>query len=434
MPCGDQHGAERDRDDEDRRDQALVAAISARILNAIGSASPTLISVAGSASLQRGPDRRPQVVGREEVRVVGERAALLRVERQRESVEERIDEQQHHEQPPPARPAAACGRTARAPAAPQRRPPFMRLTRSGRPARARPGRARATLSPSAGVPVARTCSSVPDAVITSTSESRPQYSTLSTRAGDRVEAAGPLAQHEFLGTHRDRSRGPRPAAACASPVSRMSGPDSVTRSPGFAVDAELEHVAIAHEARDVQVGRLPVDVARALRSAARRRPSSRRCGRPATAPRPGRASRRSSSGRVPCGCGGSRRASRCAAWRRDSTAARPSAPAAARSRSRGRWRRAAAGRPTAGPGSLCSCPISCTSFIACATRGAISASGTPRISQAEADVAARRSCAETTRSSGTPCRSRASPAAACRCASRRARCCLRTAASGPRCS
>jgi hypothetical protein len=41
----------------------------------------------------------------------------------------------------------------------------------------------------------------------------------------------------------------------------------------------------------------------------------------------------------------------------------------------------------------------------------------------------RTSCAETARSSGTPCRSRASRAAACRCASRRARCCRRERSS-----
>ena len=54
-----------------------------RILNAIGSAMPTLMMRDRQRKAQRGPDRRPQVVGGEEVRVVRERAALVRVERQR---------------------------------------------------------------------------------------------------------------------------------------------------------------------------------------------------------------------------------------------------------------------------------------------------------------------------------------------------------------
>ena len=52
-------------------------------------------------------------------------------------------------------------------------------------------------------------------------------------------------------------------------------------------------------------------------------------------------------------------------------------------------------------------------------------------SQAEADVRRTRSCAERARSSGTPCRSRASPAAAGRCARRRARCSPPVAGSRP---
>ena len=42
----------------------------------------------------------------------------------------------------------------------------------------------------------------------------------------------------------------------------MSGPVSATRSPVLARDVELEHVAVAHEARDVQVRRLLVDFLR----------------------------------------------------------------------------------------------------------------------------------------------------------------------------
>ena len=132
------------------------------------------------------------------------------------------------------------------------------------------------------------------------------------------------------------------------------------------------------------------------------------------------------------GCGGSRPASPAAAWRRGWTAARPSAPAAARPRWRGRSRRAAAGRRRAGPGSLSSCPCSRTSAIASSTRRAISALATPLHQQAEADVRAHASCAGTARSSGTPCRSRAAPAAACRCAARPARCRRRSAAAGRR--
>ena len=42
------------------------------------------------------------------------------------------------------------------------------------------------------------------------------------------------------------------------PVSATSGPVSATRSAVLALDVELEHVAIAHEARDVQIRGLRV--------------------------------------------------------------------------------------------------------------------------------------------------------------------------------
>ena len=106
------------------------------------------------------------------------------------------------------------------------------------------------------------------------------------------------------------------------------------------------------------------------------------------------------------------RASRGAAWRRGSTAARPSARAAGGRRWRGRWRRAAAGRPRAGPAACRPWPSSRTSRIASSTCGRISAFGTRAHGEAEADILAHASCAGRARSSGTPCRSRAAPAAA----------------------
>ena len=68
---------------------------------------------------------------------------------------------------------------------------------------------------------------------------------------------------------------------------------------------------------------------------------------------------------------------------------------------------------------------------ASSTRAPTSAFGTPRIASPKRDVARARSCAETARSSGTPCRSRAPPAGGCRCACRPARCCPPVRGSRP---
>ena len=56
---------------------------------------------------------------------------------------------------------------------------------------------------------ARTCSRVPAAVSTSTSESRPRYSTLSTSPTIVLLAAGTLAQRDLLGPDGDRRRAAR---------------------------------------------------------------------------------------------------------------------------------------------------------------------------------------------------------------------------------
>ena len=60
--------------------------------------------------------------------------------------------------------------------------------------------------------------------------------------------------------------------------------------------------------------------------------------------------------------------------------------------------------------------------------------GTPRIIRPKPILLPHASCAETARSSGTPCRSRALPGAACRCAARRARCRRPSPAAARRCS
>ncbi len=102
---------------------------------------------------------------------------------------------------------------------------------------------------------------MPAGVITSSSESRPQYSTLLDPAGERVDTAWPLADLDLLGPdrhHRARAMerllahaGKRDVRACdLDPV------------PVLALDVELEHVAIAHEARDVQIGGLGIDLRR----------------------------------------------------------------------------------------------------------------------------------------------------------------------------
>ena len=94
---GDQHGAERDRHDQDRRHPALIRRLDPH-LERDRQRQPDVDQRRRKREPQRGPDRRPEIVGGEEVRVVGERPALLGRERQPQSVEERVDEQQQHEQ------------------------------------------------------------------------------------------------------------------------------------------------------------------------------------------------------------------------------------------------------------------------------------------------------------------------------------------------
>ena len=99
QPFGDQHRSQRDRQDEDRGQDAL----------------PRAVAPHAEGDRQREPDidegrrdreregRRDRVVEerlREEAEIVGEPAALLRLERQHEAVEERVDEEQQHEQHP----------------------------------------------------------------------------------------------------------------------------------------------------------------------------------------------------------------------------------------------------------------------------------------------------------------------------------------------
>src|SRR5206468_6392449 len=79
--------------------------------------------------------------------------------------------------------------------------------------------------------------------------------------GDGVEAAGPLADRDFLGS--DRHRGARALewllthAGDADVAALQRYPVAV-----FARHVELEHVAVAHETRDVQIGGLCVDLGR----------------------------------------------------------------------------------------------------------------------------------------------------------------------------
>ena len=184
--------------------------------------------------------------------------------------------------------------------------------------------------------------------------------------GIRRSPPSPRSAHRRVGCRssgRIAATARAPIAAIGVPMTRA--PPIVTATPPSAASAGERHqIAIAHELRDIGAGRPRSTVPPACRSAASGRRSSPGCDRPATAPPPGRASRRSSSSRAWCGCAESPRASPAAAWRPGWTAARPSAPAAAPPRWRARSPPVAAGRRTAGPGSLSACVSSRTSASA----------------------------------------------------------------------
>ena len=211
---------------------------------------------------------------------------VVRAERQPQPVEERIDEQQQHEQRSRRRPASGVrSRAAHDPA---------RSRRAASPdtsgSRARPARSHAPVRRRAPAASVRTCRRTPPAVTTSTSESRPPYSTLSTVPSISVGRARRLVNQPMSsGRIAARTRVPARAASWRVPVNAMPRSRRDRAVGAGALDRQLELVAIAHEARDVQVRRLRVDLGRRARSAAPCRPSSRRCGRRATAPRPGRA-------------------------------------------------------------------------------------------------------------------------------------------------
>ena len=200
--------------------------------------------------------------------IVREPAALLRLERQHEPVDERVDEQQQHEQHPPARRAAAR------PVEPARvgarsSPAMTRLARD-RPATrsggtcTRTGRARAPTCPGSCARADRRAVGRDERRRASrgrrTRRSRrvpsmafaPRAAPASTSSGRIATVTRPRRDRLLRGAGRARSR--RRAARHASPSTRSA--------------VEVEHVAVAHEARDVQVGRAARTAPPACRSAA----------------------------------------------------------------------------------------------------------------------------------------------------------------------
>ena len=230
-----------------------------------------------------------------------------------------------------------------------------------------------------------------------------------------------------------RPRGHR--SVCHRACRCTRAPPMSPRHHSPAVSAgDLHQVAVAHELGDVGVRRAGHRGPPACRSAASGRRSAPRCGRRATAPPPGRASHRWWSSRAWRGCAGSRRASPAAAWHPGSTAARPSAPAAAPTT----MARAIATRccwpPESWPGSLSACVLQPheRQRLVHPPRDLAPSAGAAWSGRSRCCAAP--SCAGTARSSGTPCRSRAPPARARRCADRPARSRRRSAAAARRCS
>ena len=79
----DEHGAERDRNDEDRRHPALIAGLDAHLVGD-GQREADVDQCRRQRELERRPDRRPKVVSREKMLVVAKPPALLRLKRGRD--------------------------------------------------------------------------------------------------------------------------------------------------------------------------------------------------------------------------------------------------------------------------------------------------------------------------------------------------------------
>ena len=157
---------------------------------------------------------------------------------------------------------------------------------------------------------------------------------------DQFDAPGQLAlagrpHHHVLRPHADEA------------VRRARPAPTTSRSAGSAGGVDHVHLRRADELRDELVGRPVVQLQRRADLLDQRRRAAPPRGRPASSPRPGRASRRSSSRPGRGAAWRSPRASGRAARRPGWTAARRTGTPWARARWRGRWPRAGAGRPTA---------------------------------------------------------------------------------------
>ena len=192
-----------------------------------------------------------------------------------------------------------------------------------------------------------------------------------------------------------------------------------------------QQVAVAHEVGDVPVRRRGCAAPRACRSAA-----------PAVAQHHEAVGQRQrlllvvrdvdgGRARATGAGGGSRCASPAAAWRPGWTAARPSAPAAARARPRGRSRPAAAGRRRAGRAACRRAPPGAPAAAPRRPGAAISARGSRRICRPKRDVPAHRHVREQRVVLEHHAEAALAPAAARRSGARPARCCRCVSGSSP---
>ena len=190
---------------------------------------------------------------------------------------------------------------------------------------------------------------------------QPRCSTTSTCGADAARRRGADPRRARRLTRPPPAAAPVSAAACAAPASTHV------------------HLRRADEARDEQVGRPRVELARRPDLHAARRRSAPRCDRRASSPRPDRASRRSSSPTAADAAASARRASARAARRRGSTAARRTGRPWAAAPPRAPSPRAAAGRPRAAPAGGRAARSRPSIAAASATRASISALGVLRI-------------------------------------------------------
>src|SRR5207302_9652989 len=126
--------------------------------------------------VERGQNGAPQVAVGEELLVVREPAALVGIEREQQAVGERVDEEQQQER--------------------HRRPEQQErghLASAGYTSTRAAGTESGIASPGAARAVLRTCSSCP-AARTSTSQSRPQYSAISTVPERRFAPCAPTTK------------------------------------------------------------------------------------------------------------------------------------------------------------------------------------------------------------------------------------------------